>query len=194
MVVKGALELINHPEIVLLLDCSLDGLRLLLYLFLPLPEVLHIKVVLKLFIIVMIPSSTVDLVFNLGMSLISLYRLEESINDPCEEVSSLIQLCEDSEEVLVCEQALLQTFIKEVVVEFEDFIHSSHLFQALFELVGVWFKDFHNHIIDVVLAKLRHPVAEQVSLLEELLDIVLLCRLMIEPYCIKVPLYVLAVK
>ena len=97
MIVKCALELINHPEVVLLLNGCLDSIRLLLNLLLSPVQILHVKVILQLLVIITILSSSIDLVLHLSMSLVSLYTLEESVDDSREEVSSLVKLSQDTE-------------------------------------------------------------------------------------------------
>ena len=97
MIVKCALELVNHPEIVLLLNGCLDSIRLLLNLLLSPVQILHVKVILQLLVIITILSSSIDLVLHLSMCLVSLHTLEESVDDSREEVSSLVKLSQDTE-------------------------------------------------------------------------------------------------
>ena len=97
MIIECALELINHPEVVLHLNGCLDSIRLLLNLLLSPVQILHVKVILQLLVIITILSSSIDLVLHLSMSLVSLYTLEESVDDSREEVSSLVKLSQDTE-------------------------------------------------------------------------------------------------
>ena len=103
MIVKCALKLVNHPEVVLLLNGCLDSIRLLLNLLLSSVQILHVKVILQLLVIITILSSSIDLVLHLSMCLVSLHTLEESVDDSREEVSRLVKLSQDTEQVLVCQ-------------------------------------------------------------------------------------------
>ena len=103
MIVKCALKLVNHPEVVLLLNGCLDSIRLLLNLLLSPVQILHVKVILQLLVIITILSSSIDLVLHLSMCLVSLHTLEESVDDSREEVSRLVKLSQDTEQVLVCQ-------------------------------------------------------------------------------------------
>ncbi len=60
-------------------------------------------------------------------------------------------------------------------MESQNFINSLHFLQVLHELMEVRFKDFNNHIVNVVLAELHHSMPQSISLLKDILDIVFLC-------------------
>jgi len=80
----------------------------------------------------------------------------------------------DTMDLLVCKEALIQTPIQEVVMKPNDFINGLHRLEAFSKLVKVWLKNFVEHVIQVVFAELEHLVPRSVSLSEESLNIALL--------------------
>ena len=97
----------------------------------------------------------------------------------------------NSMDLLVCEQALIQTLIQEIIVKHNYFIDSFDLFQVIFELVEVRFEHFEQHIVQIVLAELKHLVARSISLRKHFLDVALLGRLMDAPCLLQTVLNVL---
>lgn len=76
--------------------------------------------------------------------------------------------------MLVCQQALLETFVEEFGVVHHDIVNRLHCPQLLLELVVIGLQYLDLHVVHVVFAELEHPVTECVSLYQHIVNIALL--------------------
>lgn len=168
VIVKCDLEFADSPLIILLSQSLAHAFRLLLDALLPALEVRHVIVLFELLFVVHPLATAVVVVFCGGFikGVVCLDVLERAEDNPAEEVRGLVDLSEDAEEVLVCDEAFFQAFVQEVIVRYQDFIYSLGFHQAVFELVEVRLQDLHYHVVDVVLAELRHPIPEKEGFLQ----------------------------
>jgi hypothetical protein len=88
--------------------------------------------------------------------------VEESDDYAAEEQRTNVDRGYDAEKVLVGEQALFETFVQEVGMEHNDLVDCLDLLQLLFKLVVVWLKHFYLHVVHVILAELKHPMAQSI--------------------------------
>ena len=58
-------------------------------------------------------------------------------------------------------------------MQLNNFINRLNILQTFFEVVEVWLQDFVKHVVQVILAELKHLVSGPVSLMEERLDVAL---------------------
>ena len=78
-----------------------------------------------------------------------------SLQGFCEEADVLEEPCIYTEQILVREQALLQTFIQEVLVSLHNLIDGAQASaeEFFFKFEEIRLQDLNNHVIDVILAE-----------------------------------------
>ena len=89
---------------------------------------------------------------------------EEALDDAREEVVVLVQARQDTEQVVVRQQTLLQTLVQEVPVRMHHIVDridiTSPVEKPLLQLQEVWLQHLHRHVVDIVLAKVEHSVSK----------------------------------
>ena len=137
-VTEFLLKVLENRRVVVLRDVLLDELTLSLFLvltFLHLGQHFLVRVRTFLFFVIVhllvrIPLASVEnvLVFHV---------VEEPDDDSREEESPYVDLGDDPEQMLVCQQALLETFVEEFGVVHHDIVNRLHCPQLLLELVVI---------------------------------------------------------
>lgn len=72
------------------------------------------------------PTIVLMISYSFVKDLVRSELIEHSLDDPCEEVGVLVQFGQDSEEVLICKQAFLETFIQELIVSFHYVVYGPY--------------------------------------------------------------------
>jgi hypothetical protein len=169
VIIESLLELLDHLCVVILPERILKHLTLLIY---PLLSPLHSHLINPAFpVFLLLPAIITHVLCMLIVVLILCdcplvhleggHLVEEALDDAREEVVVLVESCQDAEQVVVGQQALLQTLVQEAVVRphhIVDCLHVATVQESLFKLQEVRLKDFYCHVVYVVFAKMKHSM------------------------------------
>lgn len=85
-----------------------------------------------------------------------------------------IDMIDDTVNLLVGQEALIQALIQEVIVKHNNFINCFYLFQVVLEFCEIRLKYFEKHVIKVILTELEHLMSGSISLREHILNVAFL--------------------